>query len=186
MGRVVAFCVDGTPIPWKRPVQGKNIHTGKPMRWNDKRSEAQRRLIAQAARLAWRGDPVAGPVVVRTLAIFAIPPSWPKALRDEALAARVMHIADPDLDRLSNLVHDALSGIVYMDDNQVCGHPNSAKRYGEPARTEITIEVLDQTEAQKTPGQRRLEADIAQYGAGAVLAGIARAANRSKTKRRSP
>lgn len=186
MGRRCHFVVEGTPVPWKRPVQGRNIHTGAPLRFNDKRSEAQRKLIVQAARRAWPGPPATGPVIVRTVAVFAIPKSWPAQTQALAREAQVLHVADPDLDRLSNLVHDALSGVAYMDDNQVCGHPNSAKRYGEPERTEITIEEIDQpTEAHKTPGQRRLEREIAELGLDAVLARMAGWGNRSKTKRHS-
>lgn len=95
-----------------------------------------------------------------------------------------MHVADPDLDRLINLVQDALIGIAYVDDNQVCGYPNSAKRYGEPERTEITIEALDQTAAQVTPGQRRLEQEIGRSGWEGYLAQQAARRFRSKTERR--
>lgn len=97
-----------------------------------------------------------------------------------------MHTADPDLDQLVKLAQDALVGIAYMDDNQVCGYPNGAKRYGEPERTEITIEELDQREDEKPPNQRRLEKLIAQHGVGHVLALKSGQLNRSKTKRSWP
>lgn len=166
-----------------RPAQGVNPRTGKVMRITDPKAEAEKRVIAQAARLAWRGDPVCGPVVLRVVAVFRIPKSWPPALRAEAEACRVMHVSDPDLDQLVKQVQDALTGIVYWDDNQVCGYPNPAKRYGSPERTEITIEVLDQTEAQKTPGQRDLERAAAT---GQMIPGKARPrlrASRSKSGR---
>lgn len=166
---------------WQRPEQGLT-RDGRPMRFTAPEAEAGKRAIALAARAAWRGPPSTGPVILRVVAIFAIPPSWPEAVKAEARQARVMHIADPDLDQLVKLAQDALVGIAYFDDNQVCGYPNPAKRYGEPARTEITIEELDQLDAQKTPGQRRLEKQVAQLGVDQVLAGVGRKRSPSKTK----
>ena len=152
------FTVPGRPSRWQRPGQGVHPKTGRPMRFTDKKAEAGKKVIAQHARIAWKGPPAAGPVILRVVAIFRIPVSWPAALKDEACQARVMHVGDPDLDQLVKQVQDALVGIAYHDDNQVCGYPNTAKRYGHPERTEITVEVLEQPEAAKTPGQRRLEA----------------------------
>lgn len=150
---------------------GQAVRRGKIIRITDPKAEATKKVIAQLARIAWSGPPVCGPVVLRVVGIFAIPKSWPPELKAEALAARVMHVQDPDLDQLVKQAQDALTGIVYWDDNQVCGYPNSAKRYGSPERTEITVEVLDQTDAQKTPGQRDLERAAAT---GQMIAGRAR------------
>lgn len=164
-----------------RPAQGVHPRTGRPLRITDPKAEAEKKVIATAARLAWRGDPVAGPVVLQVRAIFRIPVSWPPALREAATACRVPHVADPDLDQLVKQVQDALTGIVYWDDNQVVGYAQSAKRYGSPERTEITIEVLDQLDAEKTPGQRDLERAAAT---GQLIPGRARPRathNRSKS-----
>lgn len=158
MGQRCTFIVPGKPQAWKRPAQGRHPVTGAVMRFSDKAMEAHKRVVATEAMCRWTGGPVTGPVILRVIGIFAIPPSWPKKLQEAARDCRVPHIADPDLDQIVKLVQDALVGIVYVDDNQVCGYPNSAKRYGQPERTEITVEVLDQLEDAKTPGQRRLEA----------------------------
>lgn len=126
------------------------------VRHPDPKTKAAEKVIAQLARIAWRGPPATGPVILRVVAIFGIPASWPERVKVAAREARVMHTIDPDLDRLINLVQDALVGIVYVDDNQVCGYPNSAKRYGSPERTEITIQVLDQQPDEIAPAQRRV------------------------------
>lgn len=166
-----------------RPGQAVNPKTGRVMRFTDPKAEAGKKNIAQLARIAWGpARPVLGPVVLRVVAVFAVPKSWPKALREQA--ANVMHIADPDLDQLVKQVQDALVGIAYLDDNQVVGYPNSAKRYGSPERTEITLEVLDVPEALRTPGQRDNEKLVASLGWEGFLAHRAARANRSKTGRR--
>jgi Holliday junction resolvase RusA-like endonuclease len=178
MGRVCTFTVPGRPRAWKRTARtAVNPRTGKIMRLNDPETEAEKKAIAQLARIAWKGEPVCGPVALSVEAVFRIPGpgSWPKALRDEALAGRVPCVADPDLDRIINLVQDALVGIVYWDDNQVVRYTDPLKRYGDPERVVVTISVYDQSEAQKTPGQRDLERAVAT---GQMIAGRARPKSR--------
>jgi Holliday junction resolvase RusA-like endonuclease len=141
------------------------------MRFTDPKAEEGKRAIAWAAKRAWGARrPLTGPCLVRVVAIFAIPPSWPPAVQKAAREARVMHVSDPDLDQLVKQVKDALKGVAYVDDNQVCGYPNSAKRYGYPERTEITIVALPQAPDEVTPGQRALEKRIEREGWDAVLA----------------
>jgi Holliday junction resolvase RusA-like endonuclease len=177
------FCIDGPPVPWKRPERDQR--SGRT--FTNPKAEAGKRAIVAAARAAWGNEPPAcGPVIVRVVAIFAIPPSWPKALRAAALEARVMHISDPDIDQLVKLVMDGLVDLAFWDDNQVCGLPSPAKRYGHPERTEVTIEVLDQRSDEVTPGQRRLEAEVLRLGVDGYRAHKAGVRNRSKTKRRAP
>lgn len=182
----ITFSVLGKPSRWMRPGEATDSN-GNTFRYTDKQAEAGKARIAAEARIAYRGvKPATGPVLVSVIAIFAIPPSWPVALRKAASQARVMHVADPDLDQLVKQVKDALKGIAYVDDNQVCGyHPPPAKRYGSPERTEITITVLPQAADEITPGQRRLEQRIALEGWDAVLAPPKRSANKPKSKSKS-
>lgn len=133
-----------------------NRKTGHIRRIPDPETAATEKVIAQLARLAWKEPPVTCPVLLRVRAIFPIPISWPERVKKAAREARVMHIVDPDLDRIINLVQDALVGIVYVDDNQVCGYPDPVKRYGSPARTEITIQLIDQEPDEIAPAQRRV------------------------------
>jgi Holliday junction resolvase RusA-like endonuclease len=157
MGRRVTFTVDGPPVRWQRPKQVLT-KTGVVRRFNDPAAERGKKVIATAAREAWGDEPpLTGPCLLRVVAIFAIPPSWPAKLKQAARESRVFHIADPDLSQLVKLPEDALVGIAYEDDNQVVGYPNSAKRYGYPERTEITVEALAQAPDEVTPGQARLE-----------------------------
>lgn len=154
----VSFIIPGRPQRWQRPKEdsrkGKKTH-----RFIDKRVEAAAKVIRQEAALQWRSRPPhTGPVVIRVLAVFRIPSSWPKALRDLALDGKVWHISDPDFDQIVKLIMDAIRGLIYVDDNQVVGFlDGSAKRYGDPERTEIDIVALPQQEGAVTPGQQRIE-----------------------------
>lgn len=186
MGQRVTFAVPGRPSAWQRTNDFIHPTTGRLVKVTDKDQRVAQARIANVALEHWRHGPVAGPVVLRVVGIFRIPPSWPRALQQAAFEARVMHVQDPDLDQLYKQVKDALRGICYCDDNQVCGYPNGAKRYGSPERTEITIEVLDQRPDEITPGQRRLEARLATGWVPPMSALERRVSSQTKSGRRRP
>lgn len=166
----ITITVPGRPSRWMRPGQ-RMTPDGAVVRYTDPQAEKGKKAIRQEVALSWRGRrPYTGPVLLRVIAIFAIPPSWPKALRQAALEGRVAHISDPDVDQLAKQVMDALKGVVFVDDNQVCGMPALSKRYGYPERTEITIQPLAQAPDEITPGQKRLEARVIKEGWDVVLA----------------
>lgn len=178
----VSFTVPGRPSRWMRP--GEDSRKGKKThRFTDAKAEAGKRSIKDEAALAWgKRDPLTGPVLLHARFIFAIPPSWPRALRAAALEGRVWHVSDPDLDQLVKQVKDALKHVAYVDDNQVVGYRDSAKRYGYPERTEIVLEALPQPEDAVTPGQRRLERKVHEEGWAVVLGVVASRRAQSKTK----
>ena len=161
MGRVVSFAVLGRPVRWQRPKVV--VRHGRQFTINEKEHEAAKKHIAMLARLAWKGPPVTGPVILRVDCIFAIPSSWPKAVGQAAREGRVPYIQDPDYDQLVKMVMDALVAIVFVDDNQVVSTPGG-KRYGTPTRTEITIHVLDQQPDEITPAQRSVEKRAVEQG----------------------
>ena len=100
---------------------------------------------------------ILGPVRVSIEAVFPIPKSWKPADRAAALTGRMDCISKPDKDNIEKLVLDALSMVAWADDSQVTRGP-VVKRYGEPARTEVTVEAISEADSPKSPAQRRLEA----------------------------
>jgi Holliday junction resolvase RusA-like endonuclease len=50
-------------------------------------------------------------------------------------------ITKPDLTKLIRPLEDALRGIVFKDDAQIC-QTHAGKLYGEPARVEVKVQVL--------------------------------------------
>ena len=52
------------------------------------------------------------------------------------------HTKKPDIDNLRKLFMDALTGIIFKDDSQVC-RGTTSKSYSEKPRTEIFIKTLD-------------------------------------------
>lgn len=52
----------------------------------------------------------------------------------------------PDLDNLTKLIGDALNGVAYADDNQICAH-DAIKQFGQSPATYITLEELADVQA---------------------------------------
>jgi Holliday junction resolvase RusA-like endonuclease len=96
-----------------------------------------------------------GPVLLRFTAIFETPRSFNKALREAAARGTLYAIKKPDKDNIEKLIVDALNKIAFADDQQVMG--GGIKRYGSPARIDISFECLGSADVPITPGQRRAE-----------------------------
>jgi Holliday junction resolvase RusA-like endonuclease len=122
--------------------------------------QAERAMLAAFRQAYPDHKPFTGPVRVTVIAVFSMPASWPKKLRDAS--GTIYHVSTPDLDNIEKLI-DALNGEAFADDSQIAERV-ARKRYGSPARTDITIETLDQPDIPATPGQKRLEARVAATG----------------------
>jgi len=119
--------IDGQPIGKGRPRFG-NGRTYTPKRTRD--YEAR---IAQAAQQEVRDSGwicSEAPVEMEVLAQFEIPKSWTKLKQRTAEQGNIMP-ARPDIDNVAKAALDALNGIVYADDSQVC-KLDVRKRYGLP------------------------------------------------------
>lgn len=110
-GSVRAF----TPKGWARPVLTSTSRGLKSWEW------AVRAAALHVISVAW---PRGVGVRVETEFILARPQSHPKRRAIE-------HTKKPDLDKLVRAVLDALTGVAYVDDAQVC-RAVIAKRYAGP------------------------------------------------------
>lgn len=79
------------------------------------------------------------PLKAVIVAYFPIPKSVSKKNRVKMLDGLIRHTKKPDTDNLVKAVLDALNGIAFYDDSQVCDII-CIKRYGEEPRVEIWIE----------------------------------------------
>ena len=97
--------------------------------------------VREAARSHFDA-PLLGPLYVHVEAVFP----RPKALQTKKLAnVRMWHQKKPDRDNLDKAVLDALTGIAWVDDCQVCDG-GQRKRYthpGESPHVRVTIRELD-------------------------------------------
>lgn len=69
----------------------------------------------------------------------------------------ILPVVKPDIDNLAYLVTNALKGIVYKDDNQVC-EQHCYKVYDDMPRTEIIVKTIQTAEKYglRLPGENDL------------------------------
>lgn len=103
--------------------KGKQKWRAKPFIIEDKKLTAWEKAIAGAAFNWWPHSRLQGPVRVVLQFIFQRPGyhyrsgKFSHLLKDSYIGAP--HVTYPDGDKCSRAVHDALTGVVYMDDKQV-------------------------------------------------------------------
>lgn len=100
---MIEFFVPGNPIPRKAPTFGKGhaYHAGGQVGWKD---------TIRGYALKYRPPrPYAGPV--RMVVSFYL-----KAGKGQ----RGYHYIKPDFDNLCKITMDALTGVIFIDDSQVC------------------------------------------------------------------
>lgn len=96
-----------------------------------------------AAERAYAGPPLEGPLRVDVLFVF--PRQSAKVWKTKAMP-RYRHVTKPDRDNLDKAVLDALKGLVFVDDCQVCaGEPEKWHAAGdEQPHCVVTITDLDE------------------------------------------
>lgn len=96
------------------------------------------------AASAWRARPMQGAVSLSLVFTFGRPRSHFRSgkksdeLRDDAPRMMATH-GRKDLDKLIRAVLDAMTGVVYVDDGQVC-NIDARKRYGEKPGVEVEVD----------------------------------------------
>jgi Holliday junction resolvase RusA-like endonuclease len=135
--RQIHVRVPGTPIPqgstraWVNPKTNRAVVQGVTTRL-----AAYRNDIRYAA-LEHFPEPLRGPVDVEIAFHFARPKSHLSRAGELRPSAPAHMTTRPDLDKLTRAVLDALTGIAWHDDSQVCAY-RASKFYG-PPHTAIAI-----------------------------------------------
>ena len=97
--------------------------------------------------------PYDGPVILKVISYFSVlrsTPRWQLPLFEDE---KILHTKKPDIDRLTNMVQDALTGVVWADDSQICRDGGSGKWYSPRPRMEVTIWLI----------KKQLPASAAEY-----------------------
>ena len=83
------------------------------------------------------------PIRIRIYAYFEPTKSVGKKKRQQMLSGDISPTKKPDADNIAKVVCDALNGLAYHDDSQIC-EIYVKKLYGEVSRLEISIDKYDQ------------------------------------------
>ena len=132
------FDVQGIPAPKGSTRSFRHRHTGKVVTTNDnERTAPWASAVGWAAKVARKGTPITSePVEVG--AVFRFPRPKAHYRKDGGLkewAEWQKHVGKPDLDKLLRAILDALTGIAWVDDSQVCALGRSEKRYVLPGES---------------------------------------------------
>ena len=121
------------------PPRGKGRPRFTAGRWvyTDAATAAYEKALRYQALMAWKGEPITGPIAVRVVANMPIPKSWSKLRQFDARTGKIPHTSKPDFDNILKML-DALNGIVWVDDAQIT-MGSVEKRYS--AQPELVIIV---------------------------------------------
>ena len=106
------FCVPGKPSPKAR---ARTMRSG--ITFTPKPTQLAEGKVLECYLAAYRDAPaIEGPISLSIFIQFAVPASWSKKKKSEAF----FHVSRPDTDNIIKLVTDALNGVAWNDDSQVC------------------------------------------------------------------
>lgn len=130
----ITIVVHGIPRPGGGKIAGFNRRTGKMfVRPDNPRTAPWRADVAAAAAQQYSGPLLTGPVLMVYDFIFPRPKSHYGTGKNANVlkpSAPRFHTIKPDLTKIIRSTEDALTGIVYKDDSQVCTR-DEVKRYCE-------------------------------------------------------
>ncbi len=106
----------------------------------NKNSRPWKQEVASAAQAMYSGPLLEGPLLLQ-VDVFSVRPRGHFGKRGVKESAPLYPATRPDVLKLARGIEDALSGLIYRDDAQIVDEILH-KRYGEPARCEITVELL--------------------------------------------
>jgi len=135
----VFFVVPGVPVGKGRPKfarRGNFVATYTPAK-----TASYENLVKLAAHTAMRGKPpIEGPVRLELKMFVPAPASWSRKKRELALGGAVLPTTKPDIDNVLKGICDAMNGVVFLDDKQVC-EVSVTKRYA--ATPEVAVHVAE-------------------------------------------
>ena len=138
--RRATFTIHGPPVGKQRARtyrRGKVTRTVTPTKTRDYEA-----LVGQLAAAHWRGEPSTGPI---RLHLVVVKPRPKRMGRKADPEGRVRCLATPDLDNVAKAISDAMNGVIYKDDGQIC-ELMATKWYtakGEGAHVEVTVEEIE-------------------------------------------
>jgi len=135
---MIEFFVPGTPVPKGSAkafvVKGRAVVTQD----NGSKQKPWASSISYTAQQVMQGQrPFQGPIEIGLLFIMPRPKGHygsGKNCYQIKTSSPVHHVVKPDLDKLVRCVKDALTGVVWGDDSQVCRMSDVSKQYETASR----------------------------------------------------
>lgn len=148
MSEPIVITIEGPPVAKARPRLGRGGHVFTPPETAAWEKAAKWSARCQMGPL----PPLEGPLKAVVTACLAVPPSWSKRKRDDALAGRVWPCVKPDADNFLKATLDALNEVVWIDDAQVVD-ARIVKAYSSRPRVVVMVEALHENPKQRPPAR---------------------------------
>lgn len=134
----IRFTVPGRPVPKARPRFGQGGRVFTPAA-----TIAAERAVASAAWAAWPREAAfsARPIEIEAVFRYAVPRSWPKHRRLQALAGGLAMTSGGDADNLLKTILDGLNGGPIIDDGAVVSVAGR-KRWADADGTDVLVRIL--------------------------------------------
>jgi len=134
MPLTVEFTVPGNPIGKGRPRFTRIGHAYTPKETVQYEEHIRRCYKEQC------GDTMLDGAIRMMLMVYVpVPKSAPKKKREQMLLGEIRPLTKPDNSNILKGVEDALNGVAYIDDKQICDHDGIHKFYSENPRIEVTL-----------------------------------------------
>lgn len=131
--RQIKFTVFGEPVAKGRP------RLGKWGTYTPQKTVNYEQLVKVSYLQTEREKFICGEQLkMEVVAIFAIPKSASKKIREKMILQEMRPIKKPDVDNLFKICADSLNGLAYHDDSQIVS-ATIDKFYGEEPRVDILI-----------------------------------------------
>jgi len=133
----VTFKVEGNPIGKGRPKfarRGNYVAAYTPTKTRDYEDQIREAAI----RAMGASEPLENPVIAYLYITVPIPASYPKKRRQACLLNEERPMKKPDIDNIVKAFLDAMNGVIYADDSQVCSL-QATKVYGTVGMVNVLI-----------------------------------------------
>lgn len=136
---MIKFTVPGKPVGKQRPRFSRTF-TG--IRTYTPRKTQEYENLVRISYRAVSKEKLKGAISATIYGYFEPPKSISKKQREQMLKGDISYIKKIDSDNLAKSILDALNGVAYDDDSQVCLLVVQ-KLYGEKARVEVVLEEIN-------------------------------------------
>lgn len=133
----ISFIVWGEPVPQGRAKFA--VIGGHARAYDPAKSRNYKQLVRAEAITVKPDTPLECPVSLTVKAYVAIPKSFSKKKRAQAIEGSLRPTTKPDLKNIIAGVEDSLKSIIWRDDSQVVDFGDSGKWYSDKPRVEVSI-----------------------------------------------